>query len=165
MSSFDPIQKSTQKENEFNNFPRASVQHRLGGYALELALMLTSVFTLFLGWIVWNLVMWGQGQTPSKQILKLRVYSLDTGKPASWGHMAVRQFLIPLAFSCVYIPFFVSAMAFSVDSPDIATGGVVLLGWLTVLALQITDAFWIIKGNDRQRLTDKWARTFVVNES
>ena len=152
----------SQKTREY---PRASVQHRLGGYALDGALVLTSAFTLFLGWLIWSLVLWGQGQTPAKQILKMRVYSLDTGKPASWGHMAVRQLLIPLAFSCVYIPFFVTAMAVSVDSSDIATGSVAILGSLAVFAIQLTDSLWIFKGDNRQRLTDAWARTYVVNEA
>lgn len=95
----------------------------------------------------------------------MRVYSIDTGKPASWGHMAVRQLLIPLAFSCVYIPFMIAALAVSVDSSELATGSVAIFGSLAVFALQLTDALWILRGNDRQRLTDAWARTYVVNEA
>jgi hypothetical protein len=33
-------------------FPRATVGHRLGGYALSAALILSSVLTLFLGYII-----------------------------------------------------------------------------------------------------------------
>lgn len=165
MSDFQhPPQPSPESQTTHEN-PRASVQHRLGGYALDGALILTSAFTLFLGWLIWSLVLWGQGQTPAKQILKMRVYSIDTGKPASWGHMAVRQLLIPLAFSCVYIPFMIAAMAVSVDSSELATGSVAIFGSLAVFALQLTDALWILRGNDRQRLTDAWARTYVVNEA
>lgn len=145
--------------------PRASVQHRLGGNVLDGALLFASAITLFLGWFIWSLVLWGQGQTPAKQILKMRVYSIDTGKPATWGHMAVRQFLIPMAFSSLYIPFFIAAMAVSVDSSDLATGSVTILGSVAVFALQLTDALWIFKGDERQRLTDRWARTYVVNEA
>lgn len=165
MSDFQhPPQPSPESQTTHEN-PRASVQHRLGGYALDGALILTSAFTLFLGWLIWSLVLWGQGQTPAKQILKMRVYSIDTGKPASWGHMAVRQLLIPLAFSCVYIPFMIAALAVSVDSSELATGSVAIFGSLAVFALQLTDALWILRGNDRQRLTDAWARTYVVNEA
>jgi uncharacterized RDD family membrane protein YckC len=127
--------------------------------------MLSSVITVFLGYIIWALVVWGQGQTPSKQILKMRVYSIDTGKPATWGHMAVRQFLIPLAFSCVYIPFVVIAMSTAVDYNQAVSSSIASLGSFAVLALQLTDSFWILRGDDRQRLTDKWARTYVVNEA
>jgi uncharacterized RDD family membrane protein YckC len=147
------------------SMPRASVQHRLGGAALSGALMLVSVFTLFLGYIIWAMVAWGQGQTPAKQILKMRVYSIDTGKPATWGHMAVRQLLIPLAFSCIYIPFFVIAMSAAVDYNDAISSSIATVGSLSIWALELTDAFWILKGDERQRLTDKWARTYVVNEA
>ena len=163
MSEF---QNSPQLHSEENkHLPRASVQHRLGGYALDGALFLASFFTLFLGWIIWSLVLWGQGQTPAKQILKMRVYSIDTARPASWGHMALRQFLIPTAFSCIYIPFFIAAMAVSVDSSVIATGGVTIIGSLVVCAVQLADALWIFKADERQRITDRWARTYVVNEA
>ena len=145
--------------------PRATAKHRLGGAALSVALMLVSVITLFLGYLVWAMVTWGQGQTPAKQILKMRVYSIDTGKPATWGHMAVRQFLIPLAFSCIYIPFFVIAMSAAVDYNDAISSSIATVGSLSIWVLELTDAFWILKGDERQRLTDKWARTYVVNES
>ena len=95
----------------------------------------------------------------------MRVYSIDTGKPATWGHMAVRQFLIPMAYSALYIPFLIAAMAVSVDSSDLATGSVTILGSVIVFALQLTDALWIFRGDERQRLTDRWARTYVVNEA
>jgi uncharacterized RDD family membrane protein YckC len=66
-------------------FVKATPQHRLG------AVVLDSVFcalTFYIGYIVWALIVWGQGQTPAKQILKMRVYSIDTGKPA---HGAIWQ--------------------------------------------------------------------------
>ena len=145
--------------------PRATVGHRFGGYALSAGLILSSIITLFLGYVIWALVVWGQGQTPSKQILKMRVYSIDTGKPATWGHMAVRQLLIPLAFSCVYIPFFVVAMSSAIDYNQAVSSSIATIGSIAIFALQLTDSFWILRGDERQRLTDKWARTYVVNES
>lgn len=165
MSEFSSTPHTEQATQENKEFPYATPQHRLGGNVLDVALLLTSAITLFLGWLIWSLVLWGNGQTPAKQILRMRVYSIDTGKPASWGHMAVRQFLIPMAFSSIYIPFFVAAMAVSVDSSDFATGSIAILGSIAVIALQLCDALWIFKGNERQRLTDRWARTYVVNES
>jgi hypothetical protein len=56
-------------------------------------------------------------------------------------------------------------LAVSVDSSDLATGSVTILGSVAVFALQLTDALWIFKGDERQRLTDRWARTYVVNEA
>ena len=56
-------------------------------------------------------------------------------------------------------------MAVSVDSSDLATSGVMILASVAVFALQLTDALWIFRGDDRQRLTDRWARTYVRNEA
>ena len=165
MSELHGTPQTEAHTQETTQHPRASVQYRLGGNVLDVALLFTSAITLFLGWLIWSLVLWGQGQTPAKQILKMRVYSIDTGKPATWGHMAVRQFLIPMAYSALYIPFLIAALAVSVDSSDLATGSVTILGSVAVFALQLTDALWIFKGDERQRLTDRWARTYVVNEA
>ena len=79
--------------------------------------------------------------------------------------MAVRQLLIPLAFSCVYIPFFVVAMSSAIDYNQAVSSSIAAIGSIAIFALQLTDSFWIIRGDERQRLTDKWARTYVVNES
>ena len=55
--------------------PKASAQHRLGGRAVDGAMYLV---TLGIGWFIWSMVVWGQGQTPGKQILKMRVYDKTT---------------------------------------------------------------------------------------
>jgi uncharacterized RDD family membrane protein YckC len=151
----NPFNSSGGSQGNLEN--RASVQHRLGGIALDLGLYMASVITLFFGYIIWSLVVWGQGLTPGKQILKMRVYSIDTGKPATWGHMAIRQFLIPLAFYAAFLPFFI-LFSFEADY-------YLILGYIAFFGLELTDAFWILKGNQRQRLTDLWARTYVVNEA
>jgi uncharacterized RDD family membrane protein YckC len=163
---FTSLPNYANNEGQSENLkPKATPGHRLGGAVLSAALMLISIITLFLGYIIWAMVAWGKGQTPAKQILKMRVYSVDTGKPATWGHMAIRQILIPIAFSCVYIPFVVVAMSAAVDYTDAISSSIFGIGTIFTWALQITDAFWILKGKDRQRLTDKWARTYVVNEA
>jgi uncharacterized RDD family membrane protein YckC len=77
-----------------SNWRLATFQHRLGALALDCALY---VVTLGIGWVIWSLVLWGQGQTPGKKILKIRVYAADTQRPATWGHMAIREFLIMFA--------------------------------------------------------------------
>ena len=74
-------------------FRYASFQHRLGAYALDAVL---AFFTLGIGWLIWSLIVWGEGQTPAKKILKIRVRNAETGAVATWGHMAVREFLVPV---------------------------------------------------------------------
>jgi uncharacterized RDD family membrane protein YckC len=144
---------------------RANLQHRLGGYALDLTLFMCSLITLGLAYLIWNLVVWGQGQTPAKQILRMRVYSLTTGKPVTWGHMAVRQLLIPLTYSLTLIPFFFMALSIAADGSDYSTGGMIGLGQIMYFALLLLDILWIFNGQARQRLTDAWAKTYVVNEA
>ena len=122
-----------------NFHPKASVQHRLGGFFLDLALI---IVTLGIGWMIWSLVAWRSGQTPAKQILKMRVLHESTGKPATWGHMAVREFLVPL----------------TVNIAAWVTLGVGAVAWIT---LEIV--FYFVKG--KRTLRDYWVRTVVVNEA
>jgi uncharacterized RDD family membrane protein YckC len=117
----------------------ASFQHRLGAYALDSVL---AFFTAGIGWLIWSLVVWGQGQTPGKQILKIRVRSAETGSVATWGHMAVREFLVPLTVL-------------------IAVGltyGVALVAWIV-----IEIVFYFTKNN--RTLRDLWVKTAVINEA
>ena len=141
-------------------FQKATVQHRLGGKAVDLAMY---TVTFGIGWLIWSLVIWGQGQTPGKQILKMRVYDKTTGKPAKWGHMAIREFLLPLTTTVAILPFIA---VISLSIPDQGQQ-VVFIGLLYIagFAVQLVDAFWILKGSERNRLVDKFARTDVLNES
>ena len=141
-------------------FQKATVQHRLGGKAVDLAMY--SV-TFGIGWLIWTLVIWGQGQTPGKQILKMRVYDKTTSKPAKFGQMAIREFLLPLTTTVVILPFI--AVVF-LSIPDDNTK-ILLVGalYLAGFIVQLVDAFWILKGSERNRLVDKFAKTDVLNES
>ena len=143
------------------NYPyvKASPQHRLAGLAVEAVLM---TVTFDIGYIVWSLIIWGQGQTPGKQILRMRVYASENLKPATWSHMAVRQFLIPLTISLAgLVPLLLAST--DGDLTDITYIVIVLLYFAT-LVFQLVDAFWILKGDDRRRITDIWAKTDVLNE-
>jgi uncharacterized RDD family membrane protein YckC len=122
-----------------SNFRYASFQHRLGGYALDCAL---AVLTLGIGWMIWSFVVWGEGQTPAKKILKMRTVNATTGNAASWGHMAIRELLIPLTI-------YISA---------VITGGLSAIVWIT---LEIV--FYFTKQN--RTLRDLWVKTAIVNEA
>jgi hypothetical protein len=86
--------------------------------------------------------------------------------------MAVRQFLIPIAFSFLFwIPVaFLGGLSGFLSDPlsqgSFETGiGAIGIGlYLVAIAVQLTDAFWILKDESRRRLTDHWARTDVLNE-
>lgn len=129
------------------NLKLASFQHRLGALFLDAALALV---TLGIGWIIWSLVVWGEGQTPAKKILKLRVYAAETRQRATWGHMAIREFL-------VYLTIGITSTVL-----DLATFGV--LGTLFLVAWYVTEiVFYFTKG--QRTLRDILVKTLVVNEA
>lgn len=143
-------------------FPKASIQHRLGQYLLEFGLFFA---TLGVGYVVWFLIVLGQGQTPGKQILQLRVYDETTGAPAKWGHMFVREF--GLFTSIAIIAYGFPIVLGIVNINEFVTGGYFDLGIGDAIyyGILLTDAFWIFKGDDRKRLIDIICKTDVLNEA
>jgi uncharacterized RDD family membrane protein YckC len=117
----------------------ASFQHRLGAYALDCVL---AVLTLGIGWTIWAMIAWGEGQTPAKKILKLRTINATNGRPASWGHMALREFLVPSA----------------VGIASLLTSG---LAWIAWIVLEIVMYF----NQGGRTLRDLWVKTAIVNEA
>jgi uncharacterized RDD family membrane protein YckC len=125
----------------------ATPQHRLACIALDTAL---AFCTFGIGWLIWSMILWGQGQSPAKNILKTRVYSSNTGRPATWGHMAVREVLIWFA---IYLAAgFISIFTFG-------------FGFILYCAALAVDGFWILKDGNNQRVMDIAVKTFVVNEA
>jgi uncharacterized RDD family membrane protein YckC len=66
----------------------ASVGRRIGAYFLSLLL---AIVTLGIGWLVWGLIVWGRGQTPALQVLRMRCYQPETNRVAGWWWMALRE--------------------------------------------------------------------------
>lgn len=85
---------------------------RLGAYLLELVLIFV---TLVIGWLVWSLIVWGQGQTPAKQILHLRVVQADTGQRATFGTMVLRELVGKWLLGFIPLYTIVSAIFVIVD--------------------------------------------------
>ncbi len=142
-------------------FKLATPGHRIAAVAVDVGL---SIVTFNIGWIIWNLIVMAKGQSPGKQLLKVRVLAEGSKQPANWGHMAIRQFLIPLTTSIFFlIPYYL--MVFSQFNN--ATTAIV---FLTILcfgvygAVWITDFVWLFTRSNR-RLLDYWAKTIVVNEA
>ena len=129
-----------------SNLRLASFQHRLGAYALDCAL---AFVTLGIGWFIWSLVVWGQGQTPAKKILKIRVYAADTQRPATWGHMAVRELLLMLA---------IGLTAGILNLLTVVVGSIVIVAWY------VMEVVWYYTKGQRT-LRDTLVKTLVVNES
>ena len=154
----------------------ATPQHRLGGYFLDAILLL---LTCGIGWMIWSLVIWSDGLTPAKQILKMRVYSKSTFKPATWGNMAIRQFLLPLAPSMLVFIFaallgasnslfydpFCDPYFDTCSDYSSGIGVTVSLLYLGLFIVQIVDAIWLLTNPERKRLVDILSKTVVVNEA
>jgi uncharacterized RDD family membrane protein YckC len=91
-SSFNsPSHSQANVGQSANGEPIATPAVRLGAYLLEILLV---VVTLAIGWIIWTLIVWSKGTTPGHQVLRLYVVDEKTGKTATWGHMALREFVM-----------------------------------------------------------------------
>ena len=121
------------------NLRYASFQHRLGAIVLDATLM---VITLGIGWLIWSFIVWGEGQTPAKKILKLRTINFTNGRPATWGHMGIREGLVPI----------------SVSIASAVTGGIASIAWVVVEIV-----FYFTK--NQRTFRDYWVKTAVVNEA
>ena len=80
-------------QGQYGGVGLSNVGMRLGAFLLD---VLLAIVTLFIGWLIWSLIIWGRGQTPGKQLLNMRVVKKDTGQAASWGTMFLRE--IPCKF-------------------------------------------------------------------
>jgi uncharacterized RDD family membrane protein YckC len=121
------------------NLRYASFQHRLGAIVLDATLM---IITLGIGWLIWSLIVWGEGQTPAKKILKLRTINFTNGRSATWGHMGIREGLIPITVSVA----------------STITGGIAYIAWII---LEIV--FYFTK--NQRTFRDYWVKTAIVNEA
>jgi uncharacterized RDD family membrane protein YckC len=108
---------------------------RLGQYSLDLLL---SIVTLGLGWFIWSLFIWRRGETPAMQIMRIKVVMKDTGQPATWGPMALREIV----------------------GKGIIMGAIAAV---TAYIAWIILAFMLMWDKDRQELWDKIASTIVVS--
>ena len=111
--------------------PLSSSGRRLGAYLLDGLLVFV---TLIVGWLIWSLILWSQGQSPAKSLLGMRCVRPDTGRVATWGTMALREVV-----------------------------GKMLLGSITYGITTIISCFMIL-GASQQGIWDRIASTVVVDD-
>ena len=133
-------------------FPKASLKHRLGQLFLEYGLF---IVTLGVGYIVWFFVSLSKGQTPGKQVLKLRVYDANTGNPAKWGRMFIREIGLYVALGLITLA----------PALLLYPGAFLTPFDLVYYAVILADILWIFKSGKRQRLVDVVCKTDVLNEA
>ncbi len=112
--------------------PRCSNGIRFGAYLLEIVLV---VVTLFIGWVIWSLIIWGEGKTPAKKVLGMTCVKLETGRPATWGTMALREIV-----------------------------GKWVLSSITAGLTGVISAFMILLAGDHRGIWDHMAGTVVVKD-
>src|SRR5260221_3762887 len=66
----------------------ASSGRRIVAYFLAIQL---AIVTLFIGYVIWGLIVWGNGQTPALQVLGMRCWRPEDGRVAGWWWMALRE--------------------------------------------------------------------------
>ena len=148
-------------------YPIAKPVKRFTAFLLDLILV-----PLTLG--IWAIIAWDKGQTPGKQVMKLRVYSTASGKPAKWTHMGIREFLVPLAyFTMFFLTQTISLLATITDFTPSTTrhnfvwfhGHHFGLGVLITIAIWLIDGLWANLGFGKRSLTDLFVKTIVLDET
>ena len=71
-----------------NGTELASVGRRIGAGFLTIPL---AIATLGIGYIIWGLIVWGNGQTPALQVLGMRAWRPETNRVAGFWIMALRE--------------------------------------------------------------------------
>ena len=72
--------------------------------------------TLFIGYLIWWLIVLGRGQTPGKQLLGIRAVNRE-GHPSGWGTTFVREVVKTVAHWFV-IGFFADAVLMLMDDEE-----------------------------------------------
>lgn len=124
----------------------ASSQHRMAAMVLDFVLF---ILTAGIGWFIWSLVTWKNGQTPAKKILKIRVFNFGSNQPVAWGHMAIYEFLFGMAVALAFL--LVNLMTFG------------LLGLLPYFVFWVTDFCWYWKDGKKRTIRDNVVKVVVVN--
>jgi uncharacterized RDD family membrane protein YckC len=74
----------------------ASVGRRIGAYFLAIPLL---IVTLFIGYLIWGLIVWGNGQTPALQVLGMRCWRPEEARVPGFWWMALREIVGGIAES------------------------------------------------------------------
>jgi uncharacterized RDD family membrane protein YckC len=61
---------------------------RIGAWFLSIPLV---IVTLGIGYVIWGVIVWGRGQTPTMQLLGMRCWRPEQNRVAGWGWMALRE--------------------------------------------------------------------------
>ena len=98
-----------------NGVELASIGRRIGSYFLAIPL---AIVTLGIGYIIWGLIVWANGQTPAFQVLGMRCWRTETNRVPGWGYMALREVVGGIVEGLLSIITELLSFIFMVTRPD-----------------------------------------------
>jgi uncharacterized RDD family membrane protein YckC len=93
----------------------ANPGRRIGAFFLTIPLV---IITLGIGYIVWGLIVWGNGQTPALQVLGMRCFRPETNRVAGFWWMALRETIGRIAEGILSIVTELISLIFMLTRPD-----------------------------------------------
>jgi uncharacterized RDD family membrane protein YckC len=121
----------------------ASSGRRIGAFFLAIPL---SIITLGIGYAIWGLIVWANGQTPALQVLGMRCWRPEEGRVAGWWWMALREIVGRIAEGILWLITSLVSFILMLTRPDrrclhdLIAGTVVLYDPNKVLAAQPPQA-------------------------
>jgi hypothetical protein len=118
---------------------RASLARRMEALLLTFFLLVGS---LGIGWLIWSVVEWRNGRTPSFRLLRLRVVSRSDGRPIGLGRSILRNgilctvLLVPtILVGCVVAATFVMGAS----APDLMVLRPITAPWDRLTGTDVVD--------------------------
>jgi uncharacterized RDD family membrane protein YckC len=93
----------------------ASSGRRIGAFFLAVPL---AIVTLGIGYLVWGLIVWGNGQTPALQVLGMRVWRPEENRVAGFWWMALREIVGRICDGILSIITELTSFIFMLSRPD-----------------------------------------------
>ena len=93
----------------------ASPGRRIGAFFLAIPL---AIITLGIGYVVWGLIVWGNGQTPALQVLGMRCFRPETNRVAGFWWMALREIVGRILDGILSIITELISLIFMLTRPD-----------------------------------------------
>jgi uncharacterized RDD family membrane protein YckC len=93
----------------------ANSGRRIGAFFLAIPL---AIVTLGIGYIIWGLIAWGNGQTPALQVLGMRCYRPETNRIAGFWWMVLREVVGRIADGILWIISLLISFIFMLNRPD-----------------------------------------------
>jgi uncharacterized RDD family membrane protein YckC len=93
----------------------ANPGRRIGAYFLAFPL---AIITLGIGYVIWGLIAWGNGQTPALQVLGMRVWRPEDNRVAGFWWMALRETVGRICDAILSIITELTSFIFMLTRPD-----------------------------------------------